>query len=324
MPRLGYISPGDIPKYDIAFLKGLEENGYILPGEIPQYDAESWKRLLKQGYFEGKRIRIEIRATGQHLERAPKLATELVSINVDVIYVVLGELVNAVRDATQKANKPIPIVFAISYDPVGFGLVQSLARPGGNMTGVANVDPEFYAKHLEILKEAFPHLARVAYLTNPAWDRKYFLRSVPAMEAAARMLSVKLETFEADTVQDLDAALAEVVRKRIQAIVLPASPLLFANRARVIDFAAKHRLPAIYGDALWVQEGGLMFYGSSVADQKRRSAALVAKVLNGANPADIPVEQPTIYKLVINIKTARTLGFTIPNKVLSRADELIQ
>jgi putative ABC transport system substrate-binding protein len=209
-------------------------------------------------------------------------------------------------------------------DPVGFGFVSSLARPGGNLTGVANVDPEFDAKQLEILKETFPRLSRVAYLTNPAWERGYFLRSKPVMEAAARALNIQLETLEANTLEDLEGAFAEILRRRVQAIMLPLNPLLFANRVRITDFAAKHRLPAIYGDALLVEEGGLMFYGVSIADQKRRSAALVAKILKGAKPADIPVEQPTTYKLVINLKTARTLGLIIPNEILSRADKLIR
>lgn len=324
IPRLGYMSPGDISNYDNAFLQGLEEQGYILPGEIPRYDAASWQSLLKRGYFEGKKIRIEIRVTGQHVERAPKLAAELVSMDVDVIYAVLGVLVKAAQDATQKAHKPIPIVFGVFLDPVGYGLVSSLARPGGNMTGVANVDPEFYAKQLEVLTQTFPKLSRVAYLADSSWDRRYFLRSMPAMEAAARTLSKQLETFEANTPQDLDSVFAKIVRRRIEAIVVPGGPLLFANRARIIDFAAKHRLPAIYGDSLWVEEGGLMFYGASIADQLRRAAALVAKVLNGVRPADIPVEQPTTYKLVINLHTAKNLGLTIPNEILSRADQVIQ
>jgi putative ABC transport system substrate-binding protein len=325
VPHLGYISPGDIPHYDNAFLQGLQEQGFILPGEIPRYDAASWQQLLKQGYFEGKKIRIDFRATGQDFARAPQLASELVSLNVDAIFAIPALLVKAAQDAVRKANKSTPIIFGSEFDPVGFGFVKSLARPGGNMTGVAIVDPEFDAKQLEILKETFPRLSRVAYLTNPAWHPDYYLRSEKAMETAAKAMGIKLEIVAANTLEELDRALAEIARGRIQGLVLPQNgPLLFAHRARVRDLAANNRLPAIYGDALWVEEGGLMFYGSSVADRKRRSAALVARVLRGANPGEIPVEQPTTYKLVLNVKTARTLGLTFPREILSRADQVIR
>ena len=322
--RLGYLSPGDIPPYDNAFLQGLEEQGYILPGEIPHYDAASWKGLLKRGYFEGKKIRIDFRATGQHFERAEELAAELVGLNVDVILAMPTIAVKAAQDAARKATRPIPIVFALVFDPVGFGFVTSLARPGGNLTGVANVDPEFYAKQLEILKETFPRLSRVAFLTSPLWSPDYVQRSKLTLEGAAQARSIRLETLEANNLEDLEAAFAEIARRRIQAIVLPQSPLLYAHRARIIDFAAKHRLPAIYGDALLVEEGGLMFYGSSIQDQTRRSAAKVARILKGAKPADIPVEQPITYKLVINLKTAKALGLAIPNEILARADHVIR
>ena len=324
VPRLGYMSPGDIPHYDNAFLQGLQEQGYIFPGEIPRYDAASWQGLLKQGYFEGKKIRIEIRATGGHFERAPELAAELVGLNVDVIYAIPAPTVKAAQDAVRKANKAIPIVFASEHDPVGIGFVTSLARPGGNTTGLALPDPEFDTKRLEILKETFPGLARVAYLTNPAWYPDYFLRSKPAMEAAARAMSIRLESFEVNTPEDLEGAFTAIARRRIQAIMVPMTPLLLSNRDRIRDFVAKRRLPTIYGDALFVEEGGLMFYGASLADQMRRSAALVAKILKGAKPADMPVEQPTTYKLIINLKTARALGLIIPNEILSRADQVIR
>ncbi len=324
VPRLGYMSPGDVPPYDIAFLQGLQDQGYILPGEIPRYDAAFWRGLVKQGYFEGQRIRIDIRATNGQFQRAPELAAELVRLNVDVIIVSPGVLVKAVRDAVQKANKAIPIVFGPEIDPVGMGLVTSLARPGGNITGFALVDPEFDAKRLEILKETFPRLSRVAYLTNPAWSLDYFLRSIPAMETAARAMSIRLETLEVNTPEDLEGAFAEIVRRRIEAVVLPRSPLLLAKRDRIRDLVAKRRFPAIYADSIFVEEGGLMSYGVSHADLKRRSAALVAKILKGAKPADMPVEQPATFKLTINLKTARALGLIIPNEILSRADQVIR
>lgn len=324
VPRLGYMSPGDVPPLDIAFLQGLQDQGYILPGEIPRYDPAFWRGLVKQGYFQGQRIRIEIRATDKQFERAPELAVELVRLNVDVMFVIPVLLVKAAQDAVQKANKAIPIVFGPEFDPVGMGLVTSLARPGRNLTGLARVDPEFEGKRLEILKDTFPRLSRVAYITNPAWYRDYFRHAKPAMEAAARAMRVRLETFEVNTPEDLEGAFAEIARRRIEAIVLPMTPLLLAERHRIRDFVAKRRLPAMYADPIFVEEGGLMSYGVSLADQMRRSAALVAKILKGAKPADIPVEQPTTFKLIINLKTARALGLTIPNEILSRADQVIR
>jgi putative ABC transport system substrate-binding protein len=324
VPRLGYLSPGDVPPYDNAFLRVLEDQGYILPGEIPRYDAASWRDLVKQGYFEGQRIRIDIRATGGHFERASEPAAELVGLNVDVIFAATSPLVKAAQDAVRKANKATPVVFTTDFDAIAEGLVASWARPGGNTTGVALLDAEFDAKQLGMLKETFPGLTRVVYLTNPAWSPSYFRRSKPAMEAAARAMSIRLRSLEVDTLDDLERAFSEITDKRIQAIMVPRSPLFYANRHRIIDFAAKRRLPAMYSDALFVEEGGLMFYGASLADQMRRSAALVAKILKGAKPADIPVEQPTTYKLVINLKTARALGLTIPTEILSRADQVIR
>ena len=254
VPRVGYLSPGDVPYYDNAFLQGLQDQGYILPGEIPRHDAATWQALLKQGYFEGKRIRIELRATAQHFERAPKLAAELVSLNVDVIYVIGALLVETVRDAAEKANKPIPIVFGPEFDPVGKGLVSSLARPGGNITGVALVDPDFDAKRLEILKETFPRLSRVAYLTNPAFDRAYFLKSEPAMQTAAQAIRVRLETLEVNSPEDLENAFVEIVRRRIEAIVLPSrSPVLLAKRDQHLSpcfgliVYGLHEIPSISG-----------------------------------------------------------------------------
>jgi putative ABC transport system substrate-binding protein len=318
------MSPGDIPPYDLAFLRGLQEQGYILPGEIPRFDEAYWKALVSRGHFEGKKLRIEIRTTGQRLDRAPALADELVALKVDAIYAVPTLLAKAAQDAARKATRPIPVVFAVVFDPVGFGLVDSLAHPGGNTTGVANVDPEFHAKLLEVLKETFPHVSRVAYLTDSSWDPKYSELSKPLMEGAARQMSVQLDTFDVNSVDEIENALSEIVRRRVQAIVLPMSPFLYAHRARIIDFAAKRRLPAIYGDAIWVDDGGLMFYGDAIGEQKRRSAAVVAKVLRGVRPADIPVEQPSTYKLVINLKTAKALGLSIPNEIVMRADRVIK
>ena len=322
--RLGYISPGDVPPYDNAFLQGLQDQGYILPGEIPRYDDASWRRLVKRGYFEGQRIRIDIRATGAQLERAPELTAELVRLNVDVIFAIPALFAKAAQQAVQDANKATPIVFGPEYDPVGIGLVPSLARPGGNITGLALTEPEFEAKRLQILKEAFPTISRVAYLTNPNSYPEYFLKAKPNIEAAAREMGIRLDTFEVNTPGELTDAFAQMPRRRTEAILVSFGALFNVERQRLVALVAKHRLPATYGDAIFVEEGGLMFYGPPFADRMRLAAALVAKILKGANPADIPVEQPTTYKLVINLKTAQALGLTIPNEILFRADQVIR
>jgi putative ABC transport system substrate-binding protein len=322
--HLGYISPGDIPRFDNAFLQGLQDQGYILPGEIKSYDDASWRSLLKRGYFAGRRIRIEIRGTGPNLERAPQLAAELVRLNVDAIFAIPARFALAAKQAVRNANKATPIVFGPEYDPVRFGLVASLAQPGGNMTGLAFTDPEFEVKRLEILKESFPRISRVAYLTNPAWYPNYFLKSKSVMEAAARSMGLRLETVEVDSAQRLNDAFAEISRARTEAIVVSFAPLFLAERQRIIELIAERRLPTMYADAIFVEDGGLMFYGPPFADWKRHAAALVAKILRGADPATIPVEQPTNFKLVINLRAAKALGLTIPNEILQRADQVIR
>jgi putative ABC transport system substrate-binding protein len=324
IPRLGYISPGDIPRLDNAFLQGLQDQGYIVPGEIPRYDDALWRSLVKRGYFAGQKIRIEIRATGEHFERAQELTAELVRLDVDVIYAIPDLLVKAAQQAVQNANRAIPIVFGPDIDPVGSGLVDSLARPSRNMTGLAWAEHEFDAKRLQILKETFPRISRVAYLTNPTWYPQYVLKAKAEMETAARALGVRLETIEINTPKDLKGVFTEITRRRTEAIVVSVSPLFFTERQRIVDFVAKRRLPATYGDAVFVEDGGLMFYGAPLAERKRQAAALVAKILRGTNPADIPVEQPTTFKLLINLKTARALGLTIPKEVLFRADQVIE
>jgi putative ABC transport system substrate-binding protein len=320
------MSPGDVPYYDNAFLQGLQDQGYILPGEIPHYDASSWQRMLNQGYFAGQRIHIDIRATGQHFERAPQFAAELVSLNVDAIFVIGGLLVKTMQDAIAKSNKATPIIFGPEYDPVGKGFVASLARPGGNTTGVALADPSFDPKRLELLKETFPRLTRVAYLTNSVFDPDYFRQSDPLMYAAARAMKIRLVILDINNPGDLEKAFVQIDSRRIEGIVIPSRipPLLIVSREQLIDLVAKRRLPTVYGDVIFVDDGGLMSYGPSLAALKRRSASLVAKILQGAKAGDIPVEQASTFELVVNLKTARALRLTIPTDVLSRADRVIR
>lgn len=324
VPRLGYLSPGDIAVYDNSFLQGLQDEGYIVPGEVKLYDAAFWQTLVKRGYFEGQRIRIEVRATGMDFERAPELAADLVRSDVDIIFAIPAIFAKAAQRAVRNANKSTPIVFGPEFDPVGSGFVTSLAKPGGNMTGLGMVEPEFEAKRLELLKETFPRVSHVAYLTSPKSYRDYFSKSTPVMKAAARKMGIRLQTFEANTAEELKDVLSKIARSHADSIVLPFAGLFLTERKLITDFVAMHRLPTIYGDALFVEEGGLMAYGVPFAAWKRHAASLVAKILKGANPADIAVEQPTNFRLIINMKTAQALGLSIPNEIVSRADQVIR
>ena len=293
-----------------------------MPDEIPRYDDTLWRGLVKRGSFKGQKIRIEIRATAERYpERAPELAAELVRLNVDLIFVATPPEAQAARQAVDRANKTIPIVFGPTPDPVGGGLVASLARPGGNITGLMLSEPELDAKRLEVLKEAFPQLSRVVYVHEPTFlGRALSSRAKQVVQAAGRAMGVRLEIVEVRRLEDLKGTFAQIIRGRAEAILVMIGPVLLPGRHQIVDFAAKRRLPAMYGEALFVEAGGLMFYGSPFADWYGHSAAVVAKILKGAKPADIPVEQPTHFKLLINSKTAKALGVTVPQSILLRAE----
>ena len=324
IPRLGYMSPGDIPRYDNAFLKGLQQQGYILPGEIPRYDDALWQGLVKKGFFDGQKLRIEIRATAERYpERAPEMAAELVRLNVDVIFASTPPEAKAAEQAVRQANKMLPIVFGPQADPVEAGLVASLARPGGNITGLVYRDPELIGKQLEILKETFPGLSRVVYLHEPAaMLPANSSRAKEAARDAARANRVRVQIVEVRTPGEIAKALEAITHRRVDAIIVMEGPLLLTARHPIIDFAAKRRLPTICSAALFVEAGGLMSYGPLYTDLYGRAAAVVAKVLNGTKPADIPVEQPTTYKLLINGKTAKALLVAIPQSILLRAETI--
>jgi putative tryptophan/tyrosine transport system substrate-binding protein len=296
-------------------------------GDIPRYEQAFRQGLQEQGYIEGRTILVEYRATEWHFTRAPELAAELIRLDVDLIFASTAPAAQAAQQAAQQANRTIPIVFGPTHDPVGTGLVASLARPGGDLTGLVLLDPEFRAKQVEILKEAFPDVSLVASLASPTWFPGWAARVWPAMEAAAHALGIqlmRLDVHDPDELEYAFYAFTVVTWGRAAAITVPWTPLFIAERQRIVDLVAKSRLPAIYGDALFVEEGGLMAYGPSVADLYRRAAGLVAKVLRGTKPADIPVEQPMHVKLIINLKTAQALGLTIPPTLLFQADEVIR
>jgi putative ABC transport system substrate-binding protein len=282
------------------------------------------QRLREHGYVEGlpvgrqgKNIFIEYRYAEGKLERLPALAAELVRLKVDVIVTVgTGVL------AAKKASATIPIVFATAADPVGTGLVSSLARPGGNVTGLSQMAPDLDGKRLELLKEAFPKIARVAFLWAPGGSRENL--PLAEMEAVAKTLGLKLLSLEVRSLDDFDSAFARAKRDGAQALITTPHPLINTLQRQVLDFAAKHRLPAMYPASEWVEAGGLMSYAPNIADHWRRAADFVDKIFKGTKPADIPVEQPMRFEFIVNLKTANQLGLKIEPNVLVRAQRVIR
>jgi putative ABC transport system substrate-binding protein len=275
--------------------------------------------LRDLGYVVGRDLVIERRFADGQPERLPGLAAELVGLKVDVI--VTGS--NPVIAAVKQATTTIPIVMGVSRDPVGAGFIASLARPGGNITGLANDPaPEILAKNLELLKEAVPRVSRVALLWSPFPSGADSYRNV--VEHAARQLGLAFRSMAVRGQQELDGAFAAMARERIDGLVVLQDPLLLSARAQVVRLVAQHRLPAVYAQSEFVNSGGLMSYGVNIAEQFRRAAVYVDRILKGAKPAELAVEQPTRFELAINLKTARALGLTMPRSVLARADHVIE
>ena len=299
---------------------GIPRIGILLPTTASVYlpRVEAFRRRLRElGYVEGKNTVIEYRYAEGTLERLPDLAAELVRLKVDVIVATAqGAL------AAKKASATTPIVFGNASDPVGSGLVSSLARPGGNITGLSVMSADLDGKRLELLKEAFPKVARVAFLWEPGDSRGN--RSLTDMEATAKALRLKLISLEVRGLDDFDSAFARAKRDGAQALITTTGPLVSTQLRQVLDFAAKNRLPAMYTNNEYVDAGGLMSYAPNQADLFRRAADFVDKILKGTKPADIPVEQPKKFEFIVNLKTARQIGLTIPPNVLARADKVIR
>jgi len=275
------------------------------------------QRLSEKGWVDGKNIVFEYRFADGNRESLPELAAELVRIKVDVL-VVRG---NAVARIAKQTTTAIPIVMTSSEDPVAAGIVASLARPGGNITGLVSPPPGLITKRLELLKEVVPRLTRVGVLASEGTGRQ----QVTELQATAPPLKVALQELgvrsEPGSIED---AFQTAAQKRIDAIITVANPFFFGERRRITELAAKNRLPAMYNQGAFVEVGGLMSYGADVVDLYRRAAIYVDKILKGAKPADLPVEQPTKFELVINLKTAKQIGLTIPPNVLARADKVIK
>jgi putative ABC transport system substrate-binding protein len=299
--RIGYLAGGPgAPHFREAFLQGLRDLGYV----------------------EGRNLVIEYRDAEGKLERLPGLATELVALKVDVIFA--GGGTPAARAAKQ-ATATIPIVFPAISDPIGSGLVTAFARPGGNATGLTFFTPELVGKSLELLTQTVPGLRRVAALWTPGEFGKDAERNMlKGAEVAAQALGVQLQFVEARQASDLCRGFSDMVKARAGALTVLSGVTLLLQRSGIVDLAARSRLPAVFPYREGVDAGGLMSYGPNVPDLYRRSATYVDKILKGAKPVDLPVEQPTKFEMVINLKTAKALGLTIPPAVLARADEVIE
>jgi putative tryptophan/tyrosine transport system substrate-binding protein len=296
--------------------------GFLTNGTVASAGGQldAFRRGLNElGYVEGRNFSIESRWAEGKLDRLPGLVAELLEQKIDIMFAPSG----VAAEATKKSGTTIPIVFAFAPDPVGQGFGSSLSHPGGNMTGTTSTHTELSAKRVELLKETFPAAKRIAvlYFLTPA--AAGVAEQLAETERAAKILGIALVTEEAARVDDFGRAFASMQKQSPDALIVIENPIFFTNRARLAELAAAMRIPAIYNVSDYVRAGGLMSYGASYADLARRAAAYVVKILNGAKPGDLPIERPTTFELVINMKTARAIGITIPQSVLIRADETI-
>jgi ABC-type uncharacterized transport system substrate-binding protein len=301
VPRIGYVSgtgsPSDPGPYVEAFRQGLRDLGYV----------------------EGKNILVEFRYLEGNVNRAPALVAELVQLKVDVLVLITLPSIRAAKQAT----KTIPIVMLTTVDPVGTGLVDGLARPGGNITGLTRLQRELSGKRLELLKEVVPGISRV----GAVWDSNASGPDIgfKEYEAAARVLNIQLQSLEVrGPTPDLEAAFQAAAKGRVSALITIGNPVLSRYQKQITEFTIKNRMSSMCEGSAYVEAGCLMSYSASDADAHRRAATLMDKILKGAKPADLPVEQPTKFELVINLKTAKQIGLTIPPNVLARADKVIK
>ncbi len=297
LPVIGYLKTAGLSKTDAAFLQGLSETGYR----------------------EGENVVIERRSAEGHYDRLPALAADLVSRRVTVIVTGGG---NAPALAAQAATATIPIVFLSGGDPVRAGLVSSLNRPGGNITGVSYVFSALMAKRLELLHDLLPSAELIGTLVNPNYQEADL--QVHELQEAAKALRLQIELAKTSTPSEIDAAFTVLARHRARALLVANDPFLLSRSRQIATLAERHRIPAIYWERESVAAGGLMSYGPSLTDAYRRGGIYTGRILRGANPADLPVEQPITFELVINLKAAKGLGLAIPQSILLRADEVIR
>jgi ABC-type uncharacterized transport system substrate-binding protein len=299
-PRIGLLSPGT-PESAGPMLAGLRQG------------------LREHGYVEGTNIAIESRFANDQFDRLPDLARELIGLPVDVLVTFVTQASIAARDNT----KTIPIVMVGVSDPIASGLISTLARPGGNVTGTSGMFSEAAGKRLQLLKELIPAIQRVAVLWNPA-NRVFQMQMIQETEAAARPLGIKLRMFEARDSESIERAFAAISKERVSGLNVLPDPTLAGHGARIAALAAKARLASVSANSVYAEAGGLMTFGPSFPEMARSAGGYVAKILKGANPAQLPVERPTKFELVINMKTAKQIGMTIPQSLLLRADRVIE
>ena len=295
--------------------------GFLLdvPASTLTARIEAFQQGLRElGYVEGKNIVIEWREASGNFDRARELADELVHLKVDVLVSPGPSVTRVLREATST----IPIVMAQDTDPVGSGFALSLARPGRNITGLASLAPETGGKQMELLREISPKITRVAIIgnSNNPGDAQALRETV----IAAGSIDVFLRYLDVPDIKDLDRIFQTAAKARADALLVLGNPILNAHRKQIVDLAAKHRFPATYGRPEFVEAGGLLYYGTNYNDLSRRAATFVDKILKGAKPADLPIEQPTKFEFIINLKAAKQIGLTIPNKVLAKADRVIR
>jgi ABC-type uncharacterized transport system substrate-binding protein len=294
--------------------------GVLCPITCTDPSLEVFRHALHElGHVEGQNLVLVFRTAEGHIERLPDLAAELVNLNVDVLFTSWG---TAAALAAKQVTTTVPIVMSAVGDPVAAGLVASLARPGGNITGLSSLTLDLEGKRLELLKELLPTLARVAVLWDPT--NPYSALALDQTQQTAQHMGVQVSPVRVHAAEDFESAFATLVRERPDALIVHGYIVLVQHRTRIVDFVAEHRLPTIYSLRDFVEAGGLMAYGVHLPEVYRRAAAHVDKVLKGTKPADIPVEQPTKFELIINLKTARVLGLTMPPTLLALVDEVIQ
>jgi len=301
--------------------KKIPRIGYLTLGSSSPRSAneEAFRDGLHQlGYIEGQNVHVEYRYAAGEVGRLPELAAELVSLNLNVILAANTQSI----DATRRATKTIPIVFPLTFDPVASGFVASLARPGGNLTGLTTLNQEVAGKRVELLKEVMPRISRVAVLRDPTNSGSLF--ALKETEAAANQLGIRLHILEVRSADELEGAIQAATRERAGSLIVIPDNLFVRRKGQIVDLVMKSRLPTMFGESESVVAGGLMYYGANLPDLFRRAATYVDKILKGAKPADLPVEQPTKFEFVINLKTAKQIGVTIPQTVLFRADKVIK
>jgi len=298
---------------------GTPRIGFLVSSTTSNYVSrlETFRRAMRElGYVEGKNITIEYRFAEGNADRMREIATGFVSMKVDLI------VTAANATAAKNATKTIPIVFAAIADPVATGIVNSLAKPGGNLTGLTVLAPELTGKRLELLKKAAPKVNRVVFLWNPSAPAD--LPLLKEAQAASGTLGLQIRSFEITNLDDFDNAFMTAIKEKANALTMTLNPFINTYRPRILDFVSKNRLPAIFGVPDIVEAGGLMSYGPDYGEHFRRLAIYVDKILKGTKPGDLPVEQPTKFEFIINLKAAKQIGLTIPPNVLARADKVIK